>query len=382
MRRMAGIRTDTRSGIPPRARRPFAAALVSLLAVLGLVSIPGAASPPAAFAQAGCPPWPPGLSPAGPGPARFTMLIRINQQGNVDTYTNFNEATGGLGGRVRPQDIFVINTRFSTTTPAVAAELATDLRAAFPCNRIIALNGLSFDPTAPGYAFSLFDHPDVYALISDFEPSDWNAGRLTDPARPLWNQKFSVALPRAKGWDGLMAGTLAADPAAVGKRSGLVPIDDATWNYGQIAQDLDKKNTRLGGRKLGPQSVMTQDVCAEGGPTGYSSRVKAILDQYRFRFIKKTVKKKGKKRKITIRRKLKKRGRPSLNNLSLQISFSDTPTPGSGMAITSTSAATAAQCAAAGLKLGGGAFFFFAADSSMRLLFQQPEIASLRPPTT
>ena len=379
---MAGIGTDTRSGISARARRPFAAVLVSLIAALALLSVRGAASPPAAEAQVSCPPLPPGLSPAGPGPSRFTMLIRINQQGNVDTYTNFNEATGGLGGRVRPQDIFVINTRFQTTTPTVASELATNLRAAFPCNRIIALNGMSFDPTLPGYAFSLLDHPDVSALITDFEASDWNGGRLTDPTRPVWNQKYSMALPRIKGWDGLMAGTLAANPSAVPKRSGLVPIDDATWNYGQIAQDLDKKNSRLGGRHLGPQSVMTQDACAEGGPTGYSNRVKAILDQYKYKFIQKTVKRKGKKRKITVRRKLKKKGRPSLNNLSLQISFSDTPTFGSGMAITSTSATTAAQCAAAGLKLGGGAFFFFASDDSMRLLFQQPEIAFLRPPTT
>jgi hypothetical protein len=179
-----------------------------------------------------------------------------------------------------------------------------------------------------------------------------------------------------------MSGTLAANPTGVGKRSGLVPIDDGTWNYGQIAQDLDKKNSRLGGRKLGPQSVMTQDACANAGPTGFSTRAKAILDQYKFKFIQKKVKRKGKTRKITIRRKLKKRGRPSLNNLSMQISFSATPTPGSGMAITSTSPTTAAQCAAAGLKLGGGAFFFFAADDGMRLLFQQPQIAFLRPPTT
>ena len=31
------------------------------------------------------------------------------------------------------------------------------------------------------------------------------------------------------------------------------------------------------------------------------------------------------------------------------------------------------------LKRGAGAFFFFASDDSMALLFQQPEIASLRP---
>jgi hypothetical protein len=35
-----------------------------------------------------------------------------------------------------------------------------------------------------------------------------------------------------------------------------------------------------------------------------------------------------------------------------------------------------------GLKQGVGAFFFFASDDAMRLLFQQPQIAALRPPTT
>ena len=51
------------------------------------------------------------------------MLIRINQIENVNTYTNFNAATGGLGGHVRPQDIFVINTRFEKSIPG---QLDTD----------------------------------------------------------------------------------------------------------------------------------------------------------------------------------------------------------------------------------------------------------------
>ena len=33
----------------------------------------------------------------------------------------------------------------------------------------------------------------------------------------------------------------------------------------------------------------------------------------------------------------------------------------------------------AGLAHGQGAFFFFASDSSMKLLFQQPTMAGLRP---
>ena len=109
------------------------------------------------------------------------------------------------------------------------------------------------------------------------------------------------------------------------------------------------------------------------------TRTSTLFDQYKYKLIRKTVKRKGKKRKITIRRKLKKKARPDLSNLSLQISFSNTPDPNSSMAITKTSAKTAAACTRSALKRGGGAFFYFASSDSMRLLFNQPEIASLRP---
>jgi hypothetical protein len=363
---------------------------VALLIAIALIAIGGALAP-SARAQVSCPAQPVGLSPTGDSSARFTMLLRINTQGNVDTYTNPVEAKGGLGGRIRSNDIFVLNTRFAGSpaappmTPSVANDLATQLRNAFPCNRIIALNGLSFDPFNAGYAFSLFDHPAVFALMADFEPMDWNAGIPTAPGRPPWNQNFKKALPQIKSFDALLAVTLAGNFLASGKRSGLVPIDDETWNYGRIAQDLDKKNGRLG-RKLGPQSVMSQDSCADSGPSGFAARAKAIMDQYRFKYVRKVKKKRkrGKliKKKVTVRRKLKKKAKPNLANLALQISFSDTPDPNAGMALTKTSASTAALCTFAGLGNGAGAFFFFASDQSMRLLFQQTIIGTLRPPTT
>lgn len=353
--------------------------LVAALALaLMLIGGRAAVAPDGAFAQA-CAPQPAGLAPEGPGPTRFTMMIRINQQVNVNTYTNFDTATGGLGSYVRPQDIFVINTRFETTTPTVAAQLASGLRAAFPCNRIVGLTGLGLNPSAPGYAFSLAGNPSVYALMTDFEAMDWNGTRSTDPSRPPWNQAFKVAFPRIKAWNGRLAGTLAGSSLSAGQRSGMVPIFDGTWNYGQIAQDLDKKNRRLGAPHIGPLSVQTQDSCANGGAAAFSSRLKGVFDQYKFKTIIKFKKVKGKKRKIKKRIKLKPQAKPLLANLATQISFSDTPNPGAGMAITKTSAATAAACARAGLKRGGGAFFFFASDDSMRLLFQRPEIASLRP---
>ena len=143
------------------------------------------------------------------------MLIRINTKGNVKTWT---KPGGGLASRVRPRDIFVINTRFEGTdsfpevTPTVSARLATRLHRAFPCNRIIALNGMSFDPTKPGYAFSLIDHPSVFALLTDSEQGDWEAGRHTDPGRPRWADNFELALPLIQGWNQDVASTVARLP--------------------------------------------------------------------------------------------------------------------------------------------------------------------------
>jgi hypothetical protein len=382
---MAGASEQITSA-PSRARR---AALIALGAMLfALLLLTGrSTAPSAAQAQVSCTPQPFGLSPTGPGPTRFTMLIRINTQGNVDTYT---KPERGMGNRLRPQDIFVLNTRFTGSgqfpamTPTVATELAADLRATFPCNRIIALNGMSFNPIAAGYAFTGIDDPNVFALLTDYEEGDWNAGRLTDPTRPPWTDKFEVALPLLKSWNFGVMSTVAANPAGAGKRTGLAPQDNGTWNFGQIAQDLNKKNSRLGARKLGPMSLQTQGACADGGAAGFGARAKPLRLQYTFKFITKKVKVPGKKkkRKKTIRLPLKKRAKPILDNLAMQISFTDAPDPSSSMALMRTSAAQAASCVQPALKQGVGAFFFFASDDSMRLLFQQPQIATLRPPAT
>jgi hypothetical protein len=372
-----------------RARSAIALALAAGLLGLLLIAARSAAPDPAR-AQVSCPALPVGFSPDGPGPTRFTMMIRINTQGNVDTYA---KPENGMGDRLRVQDIFVINTRFGgsgqfpAVTPAVASQLAANLRTAFPCNRIIALNGMSFDSTAPGYAFTGIDDPNFSTLLTDYEKSDWDAGRATDPARPAWLDNFKRAFPLIKGWNASVATTVAANPIGAGKRTGLAPQDEPTWDYGQIAQQLDKLNTRLGATHLGPLSVQTQDACADGSAAGFGARAKALRLQYTFRTTVKKIKvrgKNGKKRtkKVTTTRKLKPQGRPLMSNLAMEISFTDTPDATKSQAILSTSAAQAAACVPAGLKQKGGAFFFFASDDAMRLLFQQPQIATLRPPAS
>ena len=382
---MAGIPRQTAGAAPATARGLVVIALSAMFLALLLLA-GGSTAPSAAQAQVSCL-QPFGLSPTGPGPTRFTLLIRINTQGNVNTYTKPQQ---GMGDRLRPQDIFVLNTRFlgngsgtqPSMTPTVAADYASQLRAAFPCNRIITLNGMSYDPNAAGYAFTGIDDPNVFALLTDFEEGDWNAGRLTDPARPPWTDKFKKAFPRIKAWNRGVAAAAAGNPIGAGKRTGLVPQDNSTWNFGQIAQDLNKKNSRLGARKLGPMSVQTQEACASGGSAGFGARGKQLRLQYKFKFITKKIKVPGKKkkRKKTIRQPLKKKAKPILENLAMQISFTAAPDPSSNMALVRTSAAQAAACVPPALKQGMGAFLFFASDDAMRLLFQQPQIAALRPP--
>jgi hypothetical protein len=380
---MAGAVSHTHGSASARVRRLIALAVGA--ALLALLLIGGrSAAPTPAQAQGSCA-QPFGLSPSGPAASRFTMMIRINTQGNVDTYT---KPEGGMGGRIRPQDIFVLNTRFegngSGTQPpmtqAVAASYASQLRAVFPCNRIIALTGMGFDPNAAGYAFTGIGDPNVFALLTDFEQADWNGGRLTDPARPPWNSNFKQAFPRIKAWNGGMAATAAANPVGAAKRTGLVPQDEGTWNFGQVAQDLNKKNSRLGNRKLGPLSVQTQGACADGGTAGFKARTKQLRLQYSFKFVTKKVRVKGKRKKVkkTFRMPLKKKGRPNMSQLAAQISFTDTPQT-TGMPLVRTSAALAAACVQPALKQGIGAIFFFASDDAMRQLFLQPNINALRP---
>ena len=382
---MAGAVSHTQGSAFARTRRLIALAVSSALLALLLIG-GGAGEPPAARAQVSCPDMPRGLSPASSGSQSFTMMIRINTQGNVDTYT---KPSGGMGGRIRPQDIFVLNTRFTGSgqfpamTPDVAAGLAADLRGTFPCNRIITLNGMSFDATQAGFAFTGVNDPNVFALLTDYEETDWNSGRATDPGRPPWKDNFKKAFPLLRGWNFGFMSTVAANPVGAGKRTGLAPQDVEGWNYGQIAQNLNKQNSRLGDIKLGPMSVQAQDVCADAGSGGFGARAKQLRLHYTFKFITKKVKKKvkGKVKKVkrTFRQPIKKKGKPLLSNTAMQISFTDTPQASKAQAILSTSAAQAAACVAPARKQGVDTFFFFASDDSMRLLFQQPQINALRP---
>src|SRR5690242_6374505 len=99
---MAGPASHPHGSASQRTRSAIiliaAAALLAALLIAGRSAAPDSAA--AAKSSAGCPPLPFGLAPTGSGPTRFTMMIRINTQGNVDTYT---KPDGGMGNRIQPQ---------------------------------------------------------------------------------------------------------------------------------------------------------------------------------------------------------------------------------------------------------------------------------------
>ncbi len=364
----------------------FACALLAANAAAATPKPPIVTSPTGAYKpRISCPTLPPTLTSTDPS-LRPTIMYRIQNQANVNTYIQPDETKGGLAQRIRFQDIFVINTRFQnsagTSNPAAQVPLVTALRTAFPCNRIIGLNGLSADPTQPGYIYALADQG-LFGLMIDWELMDWSAAQQFQSLPPFTTTFAPKSLKRINRFFAQMNTTLSSLPQAAGTHGGIIPNDFPGWDYGQVATAADVNNARLG-RHAGLQSVQTQGACHKGGASGFASRLAALRDQYRFKTITKVTKKrvKGKIKRITMtkKKKIKKGKRPDLNNLSVQLSFTETPNPASALPLTAVSPQQADACLAAGLGLGFGSYFFYSSEDAMRALFAQPTLAALRPP--
>jgi hypothetical protein len=296
-----------------------------------------------------CPAAPALLAPKGGAGLRFTMMIRVNKPRNVDAYEDLQSRSGQL----RARDIFVVNTRFKGTSPGQQNEIVDRLRAAFPCNRIVALNGLGSDPERPGYAFSLVHSPQPWAVLLDWEKRDWGRARATNHHMPRWKQRFGRSINRLGSW----VGRVAHDASAGGdvEKVGAVPSFFNNWHYGRIARMLDRRNRRFGNRRGGVQVVATQASCMKlrGDAKGMKSVAHRLFHQY------------GKS-------KRKKR------NLALQISFSDHARSKRHMPIRSVNEGRAASCLRAALAGGAGAVLFWASPESMRALAQTHHFRKLR----
>src|SRR5262249_24957014 len=187
---------------------------------------------------------------------RFTMLIRVNKPSNVGTY----ERLQGTYGQLRQRDTFVVNTRWKGSSPAIQDAILSRLRDSFPCNRVIALNGLGVDPRRPGYALSLTDSRRPWAVLLDWEREDWAHARATNHRMSRWKQNFGRSIRRLGSAIGRVAHGLRRSATGI-EKVGAAPGFFDDWHYGRIARMLDRRNRRFGHRRGGIQVVGTQASC-------------------------------------------------------------------------------------------------------------------------
>ncbi len=327
---------------PHRVLPWTAGALVLLLTALAPSASPG--DPP------GCPAPPYQLAPKGGRTARFTMLIRVNKPTNVDDYARLQSTYGQL----RSRDVFVVNTRWKGSSPALQDAILTRLRDSFPCNRVIALNGLGADPRRPGYALSLTDSSQPWAVLLDWEREDWAHARATNHHMSRWKQGFGRSIHRLGSWIGRVAQEIGASDAGI-QKVGAAPGFFGGWQYGRIATMLDRHNRRFGHRRGGVQVVGTQATCMKrrGGLRGMRSTASDLYREYR-------------------------RTHRKRHNLAVEISFSDRGRARRHLPIRAVNESRAANCLRAALAGGAGAVLFWASPSSMWALAQTHHFRRLR----
>ncbi len=330
--------------MPDSHRRLLLAAGALLL--LALLAAPSA-SP---GEQNSCPPAPSMLSGKGGAGGRFTMLIRVNKPSNVGDYA----ALQSRYGQLRSRDVFVVNTRYKGANPRQEDEIVSALHDSFPCNRIIALNGLGSDPQRPGYAFSLIDSPRPWAVLLDWERLDWARARATNHHMSRWKQRFGRNVNRLSTWVGRVARG-AAEAGGEVRKIGAIPAFFHNWRYGRIARVLDRRNRRFGHRHGGVQVVGTQASCMKrrGTTRGMRATARQVVRQY---------------------------GRAGRNkrNLALEIAFSDHGRSKRHLPIRSVNEGRAGSCLRAALAGGAGAILFWASPDSMRALAQTHHFRRLR----
>jgi hypothetical protein len=325
-------------------RLPWTVGALILPLVIALAPSASSGDPPSCSA----PPFQ--LAPKGGRTARFTMLVRVNKPRNVDAYAQLQSTYGQL----RTRDVFVVNTRWKGSTPALQDEILSRLRDSFPCNRVIALNGLGADPRRPGYALSLADSPQPWAVLLDWERQDWAHARSTNHHLSRWKQNFRRSVHRLGSQIGRVAHGLTATETGI-QKVGAAPGLFGGWQYARIARMLDRRNRRFGHRRGGIQVVGTQASCMKrrGGTTGMRRTAGRLYREYRH-------------------------GHRKRHNLAVEISFSDRGRSKRHLPIRAVNEGRASSCLRAALAGGAGAVLFWASPESMRALAQTHHFRRLR----
>lgn len=342
-------------------RRPRSTLIAgALIAATALSILSGCGSDGSADRAAACPPFSPTLTPPGHGPAAFTMGLRVNQTADVDDI-----ADSRLKERIDPHDIFVVNTEFPKGDPDAWAQTVNAVAENFPCNRIATLNGLGPHPRRPGYRYALVDHPEVDAVLVDWEPDTW-----ADLARRPPNQSLSASLPRIAA----QLRRLAERIAGGGARMGLVPDYTPDWDYGRTGRVIARENFEADHVHHGYQVVQTQPFCDTRSGPGISALASEIRRQYRPLA--------GMVPGPDGWRRAQNPAHSPPRQLGFELAFDATPSPSASEAVERVGPEDAARCTREILDAGGAAILYWASPTSMTAMLDTPAGRSLRPPAS
>jgi hypothetical protein len=299
----------------------------------------------------------PHLTP-GTGPDAYTMGIRINKDSEVDELGKL------LGDRITQQDVFVINAEYPGSKPSDWEAALQELDEKFPCNRVVTLTGLGKRADSPSYEYALVGHPELDAVLVDWEPDSW-----ADTGRGAWTSRLDRSLPRISSQLNQLADRLKTTKTVMG----LVPDYMPQWDYGQTARTVAEANYVLDPIHRGIQIVQSQPNCGTPSAAGplIGPLTGRIVRQYRGTF--------GEPLRV---------GAPQgqapdmdadlLRHVGFEVAFDETPNPKASEAVERIGPQQAATCTEQILKAGGAGVLYWASPESIRKMLDTPVGRTLR----
>jgi hypothetical protein len=299
----------------------------------------------------------PHLTPAT-GPAGYTLGIRVNKDTEVDELGRL------LGDRITQQDVFVINAEYPGSKPDDWENALARLAEKFPCNRVATLTGLGRQADRPSYEYALVGHPELDAVLVDWEPDSWaDTGR--GPWTPALDRNLTRIAEQLRELSSRLKGT--------DTRMGLVPDYMPRWDYGRTARVVAEANYLLDPIHRGYQIIQTQPNCGTPSAAGplIGPLTQQLIGQYRGVF--------G----LPLRVGAPKDQPPDmdrdlLQHVGFEVAFDENPNPKASQAVERIGPQRAAACTQQVLKAGGAGVLYWASPESIKAMLDTPIGKSLR----
>ena len=299
----------------------------------------------------------PHLTP-GTGPNAYTMGIRINKDSEVDQLGHL------LADRITQQDVFVINAEYPGSKPADWEAALQRLDEKFPCNRVMTLTGLGRRADRPSYEYALVGHPELDAVLVDWEPDSW-----ADTGRGPWTTEQDRNLTRVGEQLRELSDRLQSTKTVMG----LVPDYTPRWDYGRTARVVAEANYVLDPIHRGVQIVQTQPNCGTPSAAGplIGPLTGQLIRQYREMF--------G----VPLRVGAPKDQPPDLDSdllrhVGFEVAFDENPNPKASEPVERIGPQRAAACTEQVLKAGGAGVLYWASPASIRAMLDTPVGQELR----